>query len=110
MLGATPQVGENVIAIGAPLGLERSVTQGIVSALRKADGINYVQTDAAINPGNSGGPLIDVATGRVVGINSFKGRPDETEGLGFAVAASELKQAFEDAFELVGVTSSPRQR
>ena len=51
--------GEEVLAIGSPLGLQNSVTRGIVSGVRDVDGISMVQTDAAINPGNSGGPLID---------------------------------------------------
>ena len=72
-------VGDQVIAVGAPLGLESSVTSGIVSALNRpvspgGDGnqqsfINAIQTDAAINPGNSGGPLLDMQ-GHVIGVNS----------------------------------------
>lgn len=77
-------VGENVLAIGSPLGSEyaSSVTQGIISAKKRLveatseNGQNYggstvIQTDAAINPGNSGGPLINFA-GQVIGINSMK--------------------------------------
>src|SRR3712207_1979914 len=76
------QVGQPVIAVGAPLGLPGTVTQGIVSAQDRpvvvnagsdADAptayINAIQTDAPINPGNSGGPLVDAA-GRVIGVNS----------------------------------------
>ena len=71
-------VGDGVIAVGAPLGLDATVTSGIVSALNRpvtpGDGndqsfINAIQTDAAINPGNSGGPLLDM-NGKVIGVNS----------------------------------------
>jgi len=68
------QIGEKVIAIGNPLGLQFSVSEGIVSATNRqgANGIEaYIQTDAALNPGNSGGPLIN-KKGQVIGINNFK--------------------------------------
>jgi len=79
------QVGEEVLAIGSPLGvLQSTVTRGIVSAVRTIGGLRYVQTDAAINPGNSGGPLVD-SRGRVIGITTLKFTT--AESLGFAVAA-----------------------
>ncbi len=87
------QVGEPVIAIGTPFGLERTVTAGIVSALQRQiqspNGFSIshvIQTDAAINPGNSGGPLID-ASGSVIGINSQiqTGGSSGNVGIGFAV-------------------------
>jgi len=79
--------GEDVAALGAPLGLASTVTRGIVSAVRaQPDGVALIQTDAAINPGNSGGPLINLR-GEVVGISSFKLVDDQAQGLGFAVAA-----------------------
>lgn len=91
-------VGEAVLAVGAPLGLQNTVTQGIVSGVRAAGDIakglsldpqlRLVQTDAAINSGNSGGPLVD-RYGAVVGMNSFKRRA--SEGLGFAISSSELR-------------------
>lgn len=87
------QIGEKVIAIGNPLGLQFSVSQGIVSAVHRPgpNGINaYIQTDAALNPGNSGGPLINTE-GEVVGINNFK--IGSGESLGFALEADYIKQA-----------------
>jgi hypothetical protein len=62
--------GHQVVAIGAPLGLRNTVTQGIVSAIRTIEDVTVVQTDAAVNLGNSGGPLID-NRGRVIGINTL---------------------------------------
>ena len=83
------QVGDYVLAIGAPFGLEQTATQGIVSAKgRSLPGDSYVpfiQTDAAVNPGNSGGPLFD-AGGRVVGINAqIFSRSGGFQGLAFAI-------------------------
>jgi S1-C subfamily serine protease len=83
-------VGDVVLAVGNPLGVGQTVTQGIVSAVgRKGIGINpienFIQTDAAINPGNSGGALIDTG-GRLVGINSaILSRGGGFEGIGFAI-------------------------
>jgi S1-C subfamily serine protease len=92
-------VGDPVVAIGNPFGLQRTVTTGIVSALqRQVDApsgfpINdVIQTDAAINPGNSGGPLLD-ANGRVIGINSQiqTGGGQGSVGIGFAVPVNTVK-------------------
>ncbi|MEK6760320.1 MAG: trypsin-like peptidase domain-containing protein [Nanoarchaeota archaeon] len=84
------QVGEKVIAIGNPLGLQFSVSEGIVSAVHRA-GTNglayYIQTDAALNPGNSGGPLIN-KQGQVIGINNFK--IGSGENLGFALESNHI--------------------
>jgi len=85
------QIGEKVIAIGNPLGLQFSVTQGIVSNIHQIGptGLeSYIQTDAALNPGNSGGPLIN-KKGKVIGINNFKIK--ETEGMGFALESNYIK-------------------
>lgn len=80
------QPGQLAIAIGNPLGLDRSVTRGVISAVnRSPQGFGLeelIQTDAAINPGNSGGPLLD-SSGRVVGLNTAIRR--DAVGLGFAV-------------------------
>ncbi len=98
---ADVQVGEDVVAVGSPLGLNKTVTRGIVSALDRpvrlsGEGtdtdavIDAVQTDAAINPGNSGGPLID-AEGRVIGINSaIRSESGGSVGLGFAIPIDDV--------------------
>jgi len=86
------EVGQTAIAVGDPLGLERTVTRGVVSATHRRlndsrTGLeDMIQTDAAINPGNSGGPLID-SSGRVIGINTLiiAGRDGSPRGLGFAI-------------------------
>jgi serine protease Do len=85
-------VGNKVIAIGNPLGLAFTVTEGIISALdrRGPNGREeYVQTDVSLNQGNSGGPLLDTK-GRVVGMNNFK--VGEAESLGFALESNALAQ------------------
>ncbi len=81
--------GDAVFAIGSPLGLERSVSEGIVSTRnRNMDGIVYIQTTAQINPGNSGGPLFN-ERGQVAGVINMK--LQFGEGLGFAIPISYLK-------------------
>lgn len=97
---STLRPGDQVYAIGNPLGLDlsRTVTQGIVSATNRSIGIetsagnwdtNVIQTDAAINPGNSGGALIN-PQGQVIGINSLKISESGVEGLGFAIPSNDL--------------------
>jgi len=82
-------VGDGVFAIGSPLGLERTVTQGILSTkTREFEGALYLQTTAQINPGNSGGPLFNMA-GEVVGITNMK--ITSGEGLGFAIPIEGVK-------------------
>jgi S1-C subfamily serine protease len=100
------QVGEEVVAAGAPLGLRSTVTHGIVSALHRpvplsGDGsdtdtvIDGIQTDAPINHGNSGGPLIDMNS-NVIGINTAgKSLSDSASGLGFAIPVNEVKAVVE---------------
>ena len=114
VLGASKdvRVGDSVIAVGAPLGLDSTVTSGIVSALNRpvtaaggtgassASFINAIQTDAAINPGNSGGPLLDMA-GRVIGVNSAIARVASSVstdgqsgsiGVGFAIPSDQIRK------------------
>jgi S1-C subfamily serine protease len=86
------KLGQEVYAIGNPLGLSNTVTKGIISAYRTAkDGVRYIQLDATINPGNSGGPLL-TKSGLVIGVNTFK--VSGYEGLNFAISATEIKEAF----------------
>jgi len=91
--------GQLVLAFGSPLGLENSVSLGVVSAVaRQLDPDNpmiYIQTDAAINPGNSGGPLVD-ADGRVVGLNTFiLTQSGGSEGIGFAIPSNVVRNIFQ---------------
>lgn len=86
--------GDFVMAMGAPWGLDRSVSIGIVSSTRRfLEGVSeyslWIQTDAAINPGNSGGPLVNTA-GEVVGINT-RGASEMADGLGFTIPASTVE-------------------
>jgi len=94
------EVGEWVLAVGNPFGLEQTVTAGIVSAkgrsgMRLATYENYIQTDAAINPGNSGGPLVNL-DGEVVGINSaITTRSGGSLGIGFAIPSAMVRAVAE---------------
>jgi putative serine protease PepD len=96
---STLQVGDGVVAIGSPFGLEQTVTTGIVSALhRQITAPNNfaiddaIQTDAAINHGNSGGPLLDL-NGKVIGVNSqIESDSGGNDGIGFAVPSSTVKR------------------
>jgi putative serine protease PepD len=102
-------VGEEVLAIGSPLGLANTVTQGIISALNRpvtagttdsTSYVNAIQTDAAINPGNSGGALVD-AQGRIIGVNSAiatltSGGVSGSIGLGFSIPINEAKRVIDE--------------
>ncbi len=79
-------IGESVFGIGAPQGLDLSLTSGLISQKRRADGVRYIQTDAAISPGSSGGGLFD-RKGNLVGIMTSKFVDEEVEGIGFAIPA-----------------------
>jgi len=91
------EIGDRVLAVGAPFGLAGSVTAGIISA-KGREGLNmnkyedFLQTDAAINPGNSGGPLVNLE-GKVVGVNSaIKSRSGGFQGVGLAIASNLVKR------------------
>ena len=91
--------GQLVLAFGNPLGLQNSVSMGVVSStarqIKTDDPTIYIQTDASINPGNSGGPLVDVE-GNVVGINTFiLSQSGGSEGIGFAIPSNIVKTVFE---------------
>jgi len=100
-----PVVGTPVGAYGHPFSLDYSGTRGIVSGNRYRWGRYWVQTDAAINSGNSGGPLINLDTGRVIGINSATYSKRMSEGLGFAVQMLRACRVFKLLEE--GVDPSP---
>ena len=89
------EIGDWVLALGQPFGLESTVTAGIISAKHRGIGItdreNFLQTDAAINPGNSGGPLVNL-DGKVIGINTaISSRSGGNDGIGFAVPVNLAK-------------------
>ncbi len=102
------KVGDFVLAIGSPFGLEQTVTSGIISATGRVFDLSasttmlfndYLQTDAAINPGNSGGPLVNM-NGEVVGINSFiSTRSQQNAGVGFAVPAHTFVSVYNQILE-----------
>jgi putative serine protease PepD len=104
------RVGDNVLAVGSPLGLAGTVTYGIISAVDRevelggaGQQIPALQTDASINPGNSGGPLVDLR-GRVVGVNTAiatlggpgSGEQGQSTGIGFAIPIDRAAKAAED--------------
>ncbi|ELZ10781.1 peptidase S1 and S6 chymotrypsin/Hap [Halovivax asiaticus JCM 14624] len=112
----TPQPGQRVAALGSPYGLESTITSGIVSGVNRSMPTeagrlpNTIQTDAPINPGNSGGPLVDCATGDVLGVNRAGGG----ENIGFAISAAlvdrivpELIETGEYAYPYLGVRALP---
>ena len=82
----TLRVGEIVYSLGAPQGLDLSLSAGLVSQLRETEGSRVIQTDAAISPGSSGGGLFD-GDGNLVGITTFKFVKAGVEGIGFAIPA-----------------------
>ena len=96
-------VGEFAMAVGSPLGLDTTVTTGIISAVNRdveADGTTYtcIQTDAAINSGNSGGALVN-GDGKVIGINTLKLSGSGVEGIGFAIPINSTTDVIDDLIE-----------
>ena len=92
------QVGEFVMAIGNPLGMQSSVSSGMISAVNRKvtkDGVTYnlIQTDSAINSGNSGGALVN-SKGQVIGINTLKMSGSGVEGMGFAIPINSTKDIY----------------
>jgi serine protease Do len=98
------EVGDWVLAIGSPFGLDQTVTAGIVSAKGRANvGItdyeDFIQTDAAINPGNSGGPLVNLK-GEVIGINTaIASRSGGSSGVGFAIPSDMVRRVMESILD-----------
>ena len=97
------KVGEYSMAIGNPLGMQSSVSAGIISAVNReitTDGVTYklIQTDAAINAGNSGGALVN-SKGQVIGINTMKISSTGVEGMGFSIPINSAKPIFEQLIE-----------
>jgi len=98
-------VGQIVVAVGSPGGLDNTVTMGIISGLERSSTmvgiphkkVDYIQTDAAINPGNSGGPLVDVETAKVVGINAAIRA--HMEGTSFAIPINRVREIMYDLAE-----------
>lgn len=80
-----PRVGEPVLVVGSPLGLEQSVVTGIISAFRD----DHIQISAPLNPGNSGGPVVD-ADGEVIGVAVLKVGDQQTQAIGLAIPAAEV--------------------
>jgi S1-C subfamily serine protease len=118
------EVGQKVIAIGNPFGLDQTLTTGVISALgRQVDGIGgvkireMIQTDAAINPGNSGGPLLD-STARLIGMNTMIfSRSGASAGIGFAVPGQTISRIVPQLIKFgkaeqvgLGVEIDPQQR
>lgn len=94
------KVGDWVVALGSPFGLEQTVTSGIISAKGRVIGQgpydDFIQTDASINPGNSGGPLVDLE-GRIIGINTLiVSRTGGSLGIGFAIPVNMAKRVYQD--------------
>jgi S1-C subfamily serine protease len=99
------EVGQFVVALGSPGGLDMTATLGIVSGLRRSPSevgltnkkVNFIQTDAALNPGNSGGPLVDVETGSVIGINTCI--RSNMEGTSFSIPINKVQDIISDLSE-----------
>jgi serine protease Do len=99
----TVHVGQLALAFGSPLGLENTVTLGVISStqrqLNSAAPVVYLQTDAAINPGNSGGPLVDIK-GEVIGMNTMiASQSGGSEGVGFSIPSNTIRLVYEQLRE-----------
>jgi serine protease Do len=101
----TCELGDEVVTVGSPAGLENSVTKGIISGLDRqihsessSTSMNCIQIDAAINPGNSGGPLFNM-WGQVIGINSSKLVSSSYDNIGFAITVNAAKPIIEELME-----------
>jgi S1-C subfamily serine protease len=113
---SAPEVGDGVIAIGSPFGLQSTLTSGIVSALnRTLESPNghtisgALQTDAAINPGNSGGPLLNT-DGQVIGVNAqIASQSGGSTGVGFAISVSTVKSIIPQLKAGGGTGTDPQQ-
>lgn len=104
--------GQKVFAVGNPMGLERSLSEGIVALKsRLLSGQTYVQTTTALSPGNSGGPLFNLA-GEVIGVNSLKVVAQGAEGLSFSIPVNQVKAFIDDqeayAFDTLNANSGHR--
>lgn len=105
--------GDDVVAIGNPIGLEYSVTKGIISGIRQKKNKNiplskdyrYIQTDVPINPGNSGGPLYK--DGKIIGMNTLKISDEDIEGIGFAIHYEDLQAYLNEKNIFWKTTASP---
>ena len=95
------KVGQRVIALGNPGGLDFSVTEGIISSTQReaANGLSYIQTDVPLNPGNSGGPLVNINK-EIIGINNFK--IGGFESLGFAIPSNTVKEVTDEIISRFG--------
>lgn len=102
------EVGENVFVIGNPLGLEKTLTTGIVSGKRLYKGYDFLQISAPISPGNSGGPVLD-SNGKVIGISTFM--LTEGQNLNFAIDAKAITKLIDidTTMELAGISKTPQQ-
>ncbi len=111
-----PVQGTDCVAIGAPLGLDMSITQDIVSAIRSARELEadiqlrghegtWIQTDAEISPGNSGGPLLN-RRGEVIGINTMSYTENNAQALNFAISCTDIRQGVSE-LEEVPIVLSP---
>jgi putative serine protease PepD len=117
MADSSPEVGDEVIAIGSPFGLQSTLTSGIVSALNRTlqspNGHSIsgaLQTDAAINPGNSGGPLLNT-DGQVIGVNAqIASQSGGSTGVGFAISVSTVKNVIPQLKAGGGTGTDPQQQ